>query len=372
MKIAFVYDRVNKFGGAERVLLALHEIWPEAPLFTPVYNPKTAPYADVFHVKTSVLSRWPLNVVPHEILPPLLPFFYESMTFDDFDLVLTITSAEAKGILTKPGTLHVCYCLTPTRYLWSGYDEYIREPGLGWANGLARFLIRSAAPLLRNWDYISSKRPDKYIAISKAVAERIDVYYQQHAEVIYPPVDTKTFTPDHTLSSGRYFLIVSRLVPYKRIDYAIEVFNNLGFPLKIIGTGIDSKRLRKLAGPTIEFIGSDLTDAKLCWYYQNCQALIYPGEEDFGITAVEAQACGRPVIAYKKGGVAETIQVGKTGELYEEESMECLSEKVLRFNSKEYLSEDCYTHASRFSKRHFQKNIRELIGKYYRDSKAII
>lgn len=365
MKVALVYDRVTKFGGAERVLLALHEIWPDAPLFTPVYNADGASYARVFDVRSSLLSKWPLNYIPHEILPPILPLVYEAMNFDSYDVVITITSAEAKGILTKPNTLHVCYCLTPTRYLWSGYEEYRTQPGLGFINPLARIFFQTGVVSLRMWDSIASSRPDIYLAISQTVRDRIWTYYRRLSEVIYPPIDVDTFIPAKPQREGTYFLIVSRLVPYKRIDYAIEAFNALGIVLKVIGSGIDERRLRNRARRNIEFIGNDLTDTKLCWYYQNCKALIYPGEEDFGMTAIEAQACGKPVIAYRGGGVAETLIPGKTGELYSEKSAPSLYGTVLAFDAKEYLPKVCRTHACRFSKDRFKKLFRIAIEKYW-------
>lgn len=369
MNVAFVYDRVNKFGGAERVLLALHEIWPDAPLYTSVYNSFGASYARVFDVRSSGLSAWPFKYIPHEVLPPILPIVYEAMNFDSYDVVITITSAEAKGILTKPKTLHVCYCLTPTRYLWSGYEDYKREPGLGRMNPLARLFFKTGVVSLRKWDSIASSRPDTFIAISQTVADRIWTYYKRPSEIIYPPVDVDMFVPANRESEGSYFLIVSRLVPYKRIDYAIESFNALGIHLKIIGSGIDENRLKKLARGNIDFVRNDLTDAKLCWYYQNCKALIYPGEEDFGITAIEAQASGKPVIAYKGGGVAETLIPGETGELYVEKSAQKLYEAVCAFDAKKYLPKACRTQALRFSKDRFKKSFRLAIEKYWRKTK---
>lgn len=365
MKVAFVYDRINKFGGAERVLLALHELWPDAPLFTPIYNPESAPYANVFEVRTSYLSRWPFSLIPHEFLPPILPLFFESINFDAYDVVITVTSAEAKGIITKPQTLHICYCLTPTRYLWSGYRDYLGEPGLGLFNSVARFFITTIVPTLRRIDIISSFRPDEYIAISNAVATRIKKYYKRKAHVIYPPVNIETFVPSEKKTTGQYFLIVSRLVPYKRIDYAIKTFNKLGIPLKIIGSGIDRKRLQKQASKNIEFINGDLTDAKLCWYYQNCHALIFPGEEDFGIAAVEAQACGKPVIAYEQGGVAEIILSHVTGELYNEKTEGVLYDVVKNFDANRYLPDKCRSSALRFSKVKFKKLFKTAIENYW-------
>ena len=264
MKIAFVYDKVNKFGGAERVLLALHEIWPEAPLYTAVYDRNRAKWADVFLVKPSFLRHFPFLQDRHEVLSLITPYAFESFNFDEYDVVLSITAADAKGIITKPSTLHISYCLTPTRYLWSGYNEYLREPGVGTFNPLARFYMRLCFTGLRRWDFIASSRPDRYIAISDQVAKRVKTYYKKEAMVIYPPVDVEKFKPnDKGVNKEKYYLIVSRLVPYKRIDYAICAFNQLGWNLKIVGSGLDGRRLKNLAHQNVEFLGSNLTDEKL-------------------------------------------------------------------------------------------------------------
>lgn len=360
MRIAFVYDRLNKFGGAERVLMALHEVWPQAPLLTAVYNPQAAPWANNLNVKPS-LRLSPFFSSRHEIFLPITPYVFESLDLDNFDVVLSITSAEAKGIITKPQTLHICYCLTPTRYLWSGYQDYLSQPGVGILNPLIRILMRAFFPTLRLWDFVVSSRPDFYIAISQTVKKRIKAYYKKEAEIIYPPVDTEKFKPVNIQSSSDYYLIVSRLVPYKRIDYAILTFNNLGWKLKIIGKGLDENRLRRMAKENIEFLGGNLTDEKLCWYYQNCQALIFPGEEDFGITSVEAQACGKPVIGIKRGGVGETIIPGRTGEIYDCQNERVLTSLLKRFEPKKYLPSVCQQNALKFAKKNFQKKIKTTV-----------
>lgn len=373
MKIAFVYDRVNKFGGAERVLLALHEVWPQAPLYTAVYDKKKAKWADVFRVVPSFLRHFPLLTNRHEILPLITPFMFESINFDSYNVVLSITSADGKGIITKPETLHICYLLTPTRYLWSGHNEYLREPGVGLLNPIARFFMKLFFTKLRQWDFIASKRPDFYIAISNHVARRIKTYYKKDAQVIYPPVETEKFKPK-TLRSDRegYFLIVSRLVPYKRIDYVIRAFNKLGWRLKIIGSGIDEDRLKNLADRNVEFLGGDLTDEKLCWYYQNCKALIFPGEEDFGLTPVEAQACGKPAIVYSKGGARESIVPGATGQLYEDLTEESLIRALKIFERKRFLQTDCRKSAERFAKLRFQRQIKSKVDSLWQEHRGTL
>jgi len=376
MKIAFVYDRVNKWGGAERVLLALHEIWPEAPLFTSVYDPKGAPWANVFKVIPSFLQSFPCARSNHEIYSPLMPMAFENFSFDEYEVVISITSESAKGIITKPGSLHICYCLTPTRYLWSGYGQYF---DVGWKRSLGRFPV----VYLRKWDKIACQRPDCFVAISRTVKGRIKNYYHRESEVVYPPMETRKFeilnpkseitafggipsnggtNTKYKIPNTKYFLVVSRLVKYKKVDLVVEAFNQLGWNLKIVGVGREMRALREKGENNIEFLGQ-LTDEELIGYYQNCQAVIYPQEEDFGLVPLEAQACGKPVIAFGKGGILETIIEGETGIFFGEQTAESLVRAVrdfgdvgLKINPK-----DCRRQAEKFSKERFKKEFKDLI-----------
>lgn len=360
MKVALIYDRVNKIGGAERVLQVLHEIWPDAPLYTAVYNPKTAPWAKDFKVIPSFLQKFPFAKTHHEAYPWLTPLAFESFNFDAFDVVISITSAEAKGVITKPGTLHICYCLTPTRYLWSGYFDY-KIPPLG-----RPFISR-----LRIWDQVASQRPDIYLAISKNVQKRIKKYYRRESEVIYPPVDLNKFKMKNeklkmTNENKKFFLIVSRLVSYKKVDIAIEAFNRLGLPLKIVGTGTEMGRLKRLAKNNIEFLGQ-LTDTQLLGYYQRCQAVVFPQEEDFGLVPVETQACGKPVIAYRGGGTLETVVEGKTGEFFDEQTLGSLGAQVKKFKPEKYKPEDCCKNAEKFDLEIFKKKFKEAVEEKWKN-----
>src|SRR3989344_2564884 len=260
MKVALVYDRVNKFGGAERVLLALHELFPDAPLFTALYNKQTASWADVFAVKPSFLNAVPFLRNRHEYIPFLMPFAFESFNFDGFDVVISVTSAEAKGIITKPETLHICYCLTPTRYLWSHRQEYF-------GSGFFSIVTKPIVKALQRWDRVAATRPDRYIAISSEVARRIKQYYRQEATVIYPPADSDFFKPSAKKQREDFYLVVSRLVAYKRVDLAIQTCNKLKRQLIIVGSGSEEGQLKRSAGPTISFVGA-LTDKELLTYYQ--------------------------------------------------------------------------------------------------------
>lgn len=364
MKVALVYDRINKWGGAERVLLAIHEIFPDAPLYTSVYNPELAPWADVFTVKTSFLQNFPYASSHHEMLATLMPVAFESLSFTDYDLVISVTSEAAKGIVTQPNTKHICICLTPTRYLWSGYDTYF-------SNNLFKFLTKPIVSYLRKWDKTVAQRPDAYLAISKEVQKRIKKYYNRDSSVLYPPMTLSNHAPfrkkkkvlKHTQQAKEYLLVVSRLVPYKRIDIAVKACSALQIPLKVVGAGSEERYLRTIAGPTVEFY-NNLTDEELTTYYKECSALLFPGIEDFGLTIIEAQQFGKPVIAFKGGGALETIIEGKTGEFFTPQTAEGLAKTLQKLVKKGILdnysftySENARENVKKFSKEQFKKEL---------------
>ncbi len=363
MKVALVYDRVNKWGGAERVLLTLHQIFPEAPLYTSVYNPAKAPWAKVFDVKTSFLQKFPNASSAHELYATLMPLAFESFNFDEYDLVISVTSEAAKGIITKPQTRHICYCLTPTRYLWSGYNDYFRD-------SMLRILAKPAVAYLRAWDKIAAQRPDDYIAISTEVRNRIKRYYHRESEIIYPPLQflisnskflNKSQIPN-SKSQGDYFLVVSRLTNfYKRVDIAIKACTELKLPLRIVGEGADKDVLKRMAGPSVEFLGS-VSDSTLSKLYQNCQALIFPGLEDFGLVMAEAQSFGKPVIAYRGGGALDIVEEGITGEYFDKQSSESLGTVLKSFDKTSYNTKLCRENSERFSFANFEKNFKEFLN----------
>ena len=353
MKVALVYDRVNKWGGAERVLLVLHQLFPKAPLYTSVYNPKTAQWAEVFRVRTSFLQNIPFASSFHELLAPFMPFAFMSFSFERYDVVISITSEYAKAIRVTGKTIHICYCLTPTRYLWSGYREYFR-------NKYFRFIAKPVILLLRFWDKRISSNPHYFVSISQEVKNRVKKYYKRDSQVVYPPVTilNKKNKSSHTLSG--YFLIVSRLVPYKRIDIAITACNSLKVPLIIIGKGSEEKRLKKIAGSSVFFI-NNLTDEELSGYYKNCKALLFPGKEDFGLSIVEAQGFGKPVIAYKKGGAAEIIKEGKTGIFFDHQRKESLIKTIKKFEKMHFNPLACKLQAEKFTQKQFKKEFMKVI-----------
>ncbi len=366
MKVAIVYDRVNKWGGAERVLLALHEIFPDAPLYTSVYNKGTAPWAKVFpQVIPSFLQKFPFAKTHHDWYAPLMPFAFESFDFSEYELVISVSSEAAKAIITGPGTVHVNYCLTPTRYLWSGYGTYF-------SNILVRVISYPVVKLLKKWDYVVSQRADEIISISTAVSKRVKEYYKRESKIVFPPCDVERFqtkSPHFRIAIRRipvkeYYLIVSRLVPYKRIDLAIEAFNKLQLPLVIVGEGSEYKRLKKIAGPKIKLVGS-VNEEELALFYKSCKAFIMPQEEDYGIAAVEAQASGKPVIAYKSGGVLDTVKDGITGLFFKEQTVESLISAVQKYKKAKFNSLDCKNNAENFSKANFQKKFVAEINKIW-------
>lgn len=344
MKVAIVYDRINKWGGAERLLLALQKIFPSADLFTSVYNPEKTPWAKSFKkIKTSFLQTFPFAPSLHEFYASFMPLAFENFNFDSYDLVISVTSEAAKGIITKPGTKHICFCLTPNRYLWSGYETYFQ-------NSLLRNISKPVVAYLRLWDKIAAQRPDSYFAVSQEVKKRIKKYYTRDSKILYPPLILKG--NNVKANPGKYFLIVSRLVPYKRIDLAIRACNKLNLPLKIVGVGSQKTYLKMISKRNIEFLGF-VSDFKLQSLYANCKALIFPGIEDFGTVMVEAQSFGKPVIAFKKGGALEIIKED-TGEFFNEQTVESLSNLLENWDDKRYNTSLCIENSKRFSYDNFK------------------
>lgn len=349
MKVAIVYDRVNKIGGAERVLESLREIFPNSTLFTSIYNKKKTPWAEKFAIKTSFVQAIPLLNLRHEFIPYLMPFAFESFQFEKFDLVISVTSEASKGIIVPVGIPHVCICLTPTRYLWSGYKKYFK-------NRILRFLTYPLVWYLRKWDIVASDRPDALIAISKNVSRRIQKYYKKKSIVIYPPSDRlfKKNLKSIQIPEKDYFLVVSRLVSYKRVDLAVKACTKLKLPLIVIGEGGESEKLHAIAGENVIFKGR-VSDRVLLSYYKNCRAFLFPGEEDFGITMVEAQFAGKPVVAFKAGGATEIIKDGITGTFFREQTVDSLCNTLKKFKKSRYNEKDCKKNAGRFTEDKFSE-----------------
>ncbi len=375
-KIAIVYDWLDKWGGVERILLVLHKIFPEADFFTSYYNKDGAYWVKDIHVKTSFLQKFPGLIKKNRVFSFVFyPYAFESFNFTGYDLVISVTSSFAKGIVTKPETKHLCYLLTPTRYLWIQPENYFN-------NKIVNFCLTPYINYIKNWDFVAAQRPDKIISISKTVADRCQKYYHRDSEVIYPPFDVEYWSDIKSkipnpksqinfkfkISNFKFFLVVSRLESYKKVDLVVQSFNSStslrASRLIIVGEGSQEKKLRKIANKNIQFY-CKLTDEELGYLYSQAQALIMPQEEDFGYVSLEAQLFSCPVIAYKKGGATETIIDEKTGLFFSKQSERSLLSALERFdkisyNLKREIQNNNQQNLNRFSKKEFIRNFRQL------------
>lgn len=356
MRIALVHDHLTQEGGAEKVLEVLQEIWPEAPTFTLLYDKnKMDKVFGKKDIRTSFLQKWPGAIKHYQWFLPFMPSATEGYDLMQYDVVISSSSAMAKGIITRTNTLHLCYCHTPTRYLWSDTHRYIEELKY---NRFVKMFIPPILTKLRMWDQLASQRVDYYIANSKDVAGRIQKYYRRDSQVIHPPVRTEQFKiSDHL---GKYFLTGGRLVAYKKFDLTIKAFNRLGIPLKIFGEGPELENLKKLAKDNIEFVGK-LNEEELADIYSKAIAFIHPQIEDFGITAIESMASGRPVIAFSAGGACETIVEGKTGKFFDEQTWEALADTVVRFKAEDFDPEEIKKYAEKFGIKRFKEEMLNLV-----------
>ncbi|MDD3862047.1 MAG: glycosyltransferase, partial [Candidatus Gracilibacteria bacterium] len=300
-KIALVFDWTTVQGGAEKVNLFIHKMFPKAPIFTSIYNPKKVKGFEKADIKTSFIQKLPFAKTKHQLYLSLMPYAYELFDLSQFDIVISSSHACSKGVITKPGTLHICYCHTPMRYAWDNWQSYISEYKM---NPIVKTIGKDHIHKLRIWDRLSAERVDKYIANSNTTQKRIKKYYGKNSEVIFPMIKHS----DYKIAKKRkgYFLAVGRLAPYKKFDLIIDAFNRLGLPLKVVGTGIMEKELIAKSADNIEFMGY-VPDEDLKTLYSECEAFIFPQIEDFGITPLEAMASGRPVIAMGEGGSLDTI-----------------------------------------------------------------
>lgn len=359
MKIALVHDYLVQYGGAERVLEAFQELYPYAPIYTLIHD------QDSMHghfvgsrIHTSFLQRFPFSKKRHRLFPPLMPLAIEGFDLSAYDVVLSDSSSFAKGVITGPDTLHICYMHTPMRYAWDDCQKYTEDFGLP---GFVRKLVPLFMSPIRLWDRASASRVDHIISNSRFVANRIRKYYRKESTVIHPPVNVAQF---YLAKEGvsDYFLMVGRLIAYKRHDIAIEAFNALKLPLKIIGRGPELERLKKLAGPTIEFLGR-VPEEELPRYYAECRGFVFPQEEDFGIVAIEAMASGKPLIAYRGGDIVEHMEEGKMGEYFDEQTKESLIGAINRFQNAQYDPAYIRAKAFPFDKERFKATIKDYLEK---------
>jgi glycosyltransferase involved in cell wall biosynthesis len=331
MRTAIVYDWIDKWGGVERVLLALAKMFPRADWYTSYFDPKAAPWAKNLNPMISFIQKLPDFLKKNRVFSiPFYPYAFESFNFSNYDLVVSVSSSFAKAVITKPRTLHISYLLTPTRYFWQDTDIYLNGP----LKKLGKFRLKK----YQQWDFVAGQRPDHIISISKTVQERVKKIYNRDSEVIYPPFDIdywRNIKPSEQLKKQKYFLVVSRLEPYKRVDLVVETFNQLNLPLIIVGKGTERRKLQKISNKNTIFV-SDLSDEELAQLYLHAQALIMPQEEEFGYVSLEAQFFGCPVISYKKGGATETILDEKTGIFFGQQTANSLADAVARFPKIEY------------------------------------
>ena len=357
MKIAIVHDYLNQMGGAERVLAVLHEMFPDAPIFTTLVDHSIlGPDLAGADIRSSWMQRLPGWRRHFKKYLPLYPKAVESFDLRGFDLVLSSSSAFAKGALKGKNACHVCYCYTPMRFVWD-FQNYLAQEDLPWIyrRSLPFFIRR-----LRKWDLKTSIRPDRYVAISSEVRRRIRTAYGVDARVVFPPVDTEKFKPGS--GPGKFYLIVSRLASYKRLELAVQAFNRNALPLKIIGSGPFAGTLRGLSRPNIEFLGR-VEDDELAWHYASCKALILPGMEDFGLAPLEANAAGNPAVAFAGGGALDTIREGVNGFFFREPSVESLLEAIRFMENGRYpfSREKIREHALQFGTDVFKKKIKGIL-----------
>jgi glycosyltransferase involved in cell wall biosynthesis len=355
LKLALVHDWLNQIGGAEDVLDTLMKLYPNRPLYTSIYAPELMPpHYKTWDIRTLWIDRMPGIHNHHQPYLPLYPLAWGGLDLSDYDVVLSNKSGFCIGLQHGEKTLHICYCLAPTRYVWQ-IDSYIAREGIGKPLQMA---LRPIIAAMRGWDYRAAQRVNHFIAISTEIQERIKTYYGRDSVVIYPPVDTTRFQPSTTVED--YYLIVSRLIPYKRIDLAVQAATRLNLPLKIGGKGRDLERLKAMAGPTVEFLGY-VPDEQLPDLMAKCKAFLFPGLEDFGITPVQAQAAGRPVIAFGGGGALDTVIPGKTGELFYEMTVDSLAAVMQNFDANAYDSAAIRIHAKQFDTSLFNQQISAFV-----------
>lgn len=361
LKVAIVCEWLVGIGGAERVVLEVHRMFPDAPIFTSQYDPDKIDWFKDADVRTGWLQKLPAGL--KKFLPVLRAWYFSHLDLSEYDLVITCNfGAEAKAVKAKPGA-HVCLCNAPTHYYWSRYEDYLKNPGFPKGfNWLARFMLKMLVAPMRRWDFRAAQNPDYMIAISTHIQKEIKKYYRRDTKVIFPPVDTKRFkTQSSKFKSKRHgYVIAGRQTPYKKIDLAVAVCTSLKLPLTVIGDGPENTKLKQIAGPTITFTGQ-LTDAQVADQFAPAEAFIFPGLDDFGITPVEAMAAGTPVIAFRAGGALDYVIPGKTGEFFDRQTVASLADTLRGFNSGKYSSDDIKKYANKYSSYNFRKSLSKYV-----------
>ncbi len=357
MKVALVHDHLNQAGGAERVLERLHRIFPDAPIYTAILDRETLwPGLRDADIRTSWMQRFPGILKHYRAYLPFYPLAIQGFDLREYDLVISSSSSFAKGAVVRPDAVHICYCHTPMRFVWD-YDRYVEREEFGI---LAGVILPGLIWVLKKWDVYTANRPQLFVANSSAVAARIASHYGRDSEIVFPPVGVERYSAVDRVDD--YYLIVSRLVPYKRLDLAISAFNSMRRRLLVIGEGPDRRALQRIAGPTVEFLGHR-PDREVAEHYARCRGLVFPGVEDFGITPLEANASGRPVIAYAAGGALDTVIDGQTGVLFREQTVAGLETAVARSEAIAWDPDVLRLHAERFNEAAFSARMSTVVDR---------
>lgn len=367
MRIALVHDFLTKKGGAENVLLAMHEAFPDAPIYTLLYDKVGTKnlFEKDCEIRASSLQKYPSFIRRRpKFLFGQFPKAIEEFNFSDFDIVVSSSNAFAHGIITSPSTLHICYCHSPMRYVWDWHAEYLKENNIGF--GIKGLIVRNMIHNIRIWDKLTSSRVDLWLANAKNVQNRITKYYQKDSTVLYPPVETAKIS-QYERKAEDFYLIVSRIEPYKKVDLAVDAFNQNGKKLIVVGEGSQLESLKKIAKENISLLGWQSNES-IYKLLSTAKGLIFPGEDDFGITPVEAMAAGTPVIAFAKGGTLETVVADKTGLFFQEESVASLNHTIELFekNIDKFTAKNCKEQSQKFSKEIFIKNLKEIVEEEYK------
>lgn len=363
-KIAIVTDWLTNMGGAEKVVLALHKAYPDAPIFTSVFDPKAMPDFAGVDVRTTWLQRLPKAVRNrHQLYAPLRALAFRKLNLQEYDIIISSSSAESKAVQKRPDALHICYCHTPIRYYWSHYRTYLKHPGFGLLDPIVKLIAPGFIWWMRKLDKRSVDGVDYFIANSTEVQQRIKTYYQRSSEIIFPAVQTDRLRPKGITKKGDYYLVVGRQIPYKRIDLAIAACNKLRKKLIVIGTGTEHDALARLAGPTVEMM-TGIDDQQIVAYFQRAKGFIFPAEEDFGIVPIEAMAAGTAVIAYGKGG-SQDYMTPKTGVTFARQSVNSLVQAMQKFESHKFKRQQLIDHALSFGEEHFIAQLQDFVTKKY-------
>lgn len=362
LKVAIVHDWLVSYAGADRVVDCMHHVFPDAPIYTLVYDKDKMPawFRD-YDIRTTWIQKLPFATKLYKKLLPLMPGAFEALDLSEYDLVLSSSSSCSKGVITRPDAVHICYCHTPIRYVWDFYYTYRAN-----ANPLVRAVMPGQMHKLRQWDKCAADRVDYFIANSRYIAQRIKKYYRRDSDVIYPCVH---INQSPFVEKEDFYLVVGRFTWYKRIDLAVAACTKLGRRLVVIGAGDEESRLRAIAGPTVEFKGGGLSDEEVRDYYLRAKAFLFPGEEDFGITPVEAQSAGTPVLAYGRGGACETVEDGRTGLLFHAQTVDSLAECIEKFEAEGVActKEEIRAHSLRFSEERFEAQLRAYCARRVED-----